>query len=168
MPNKMNKHEVEKCLYQCITEKKEGNAESLLELKSHFEIISTESINDYEDDVNEILNRLVESRVVSILQRPNGKPYISRAINFNQWVAKMEPQPNNLTIGTLNAGTAQVGNNNTLNVGISAEDFIKILGSFSAKPEPERKSILEQLSSAAQTGASLAESFIKITALMGM
>ena len=167
MQNKMTKNEVERCLYKCITEKMTGSAESLPELRGHFQIVSGESMTDYADEVDEILNNLRDERILSIENRPNGMWYICQGLNFDQWETKMNPKTNSFAIGSLHAETVQVGNDNTLNAGISADEFIKLLTLFSAKSEPERKSILEQLSSAAKTGASLAETFVKVLTLVG-
>lgn len=152
----MNEQELEKCIYKSFTQK--DGAVSLLDLKAYFQMISKENMSNYSEIVDKILNELFENKYLNWDERPNGMVYLTEGLNFDQWEAKMNPQTNNggFSIGSVNANHVQVGNQNTMNTGITAEQFIKALTAFSVKTEPEKKSIMDKILATASAGADVA------------
>ena len=161
----MNEHEIEKCIYKSFTQK-DGTA-SLLDLNAYFKMISNENMSDYGEIVDKILSELIENNSLNWYKRPNGMVYFTEGLHFDKWEAKMNPQTNNggISINTVNADKVQVGNQNTMNAGITAEQFIKALTAFSGKTEPEKKSIMDKVLATVSTGADVAAAVAAFIAL---
>lgn len=163
----MKKQEVEKCIYKSFVQKK-GAAISIPELKAYFQIVSEENMNDYGEIAQKILNELIENKYLNCDERPNGMVYLTEGLNFDQWETIMNPQTSNggISIGSVNANNVQVGNQNTMNTGVTAEQFIKALTAFSTKTEPEKKSIMDKVLSAVSAGADVAAAVAAFIALV--
>lgn len=163
----MNEQEFEKCIYKSFI-KKGGAALSFPELDLSFQTLSDMRMSDYGEAGEKILNELIDNKYLNYDKRPNGMVYFTEGLNFDQWEAKMNPQTNNggISIGSVNAGNVQVGNQNTMNVGVTAEQFIKALNAFGAKTEPEKKSIIDKVLSVASTGADVAAAVAAFIALV--
>ena len=163
----MDELELEKCIYKSFLRKKTP-ALSYLELKANFQIVSNESMNDYSGEVEKVIKKIVDNRFLKCEERPNGMPYFTEGLNFDQWETKMNPQTNNggFSIGTLNAGNVQVGNQNTMNNGVSADQFVKALETFNGKPEAEKKSIMDKVLAVVSAGADVAAAVAAFVALV--
>ncbi len=161
----MNVHEFEKCIYKSFTRK--DGAVSLPELKAYFQMISNENMSDYGETVNKILNELIDNKYLNWDKRPNGMVYFTEGLHFDKWEAKMNPQTNNggININSVNANNVQVGNQNTMNTGVTAEQFIKALTAFSVKTEPEKKSIMDKVLATVSAGADVAAAVAAFIAL---
>ena len=163
----MNEQEIEKCIYKSFA-KKTGAALSFPELKAYFQIISKENMNNYAEIAQKILNELIKKNYLNWEERPNGMSFFTEGLHFDKWEAIMNPQTNNggISIGSVNANNVQVGNQNTMNTGVTAEQFIKALTAFNAKTEPEKKSIMDKVLSVVSAGADVAAAVAAFIALV--
>ena len=78
------------------------------------------------------------------------------------------PQSNaQISIGSLNAQHVQVGNDNSMNINITAEQFANALSLLAQKESEEANSIAEKISSFVANGATMVEAVAKLIGLVG-
>lgn len=71
-----------------------------------------------------------------------------------------------INIGNLHADNVQVGNENTMNINITPDEFIGLLETLNTKPEPEKRSIFNKLADFVKSGLSIGELIIKLKGLL--
>ena len=163
----MNESDIEKCVYKSFL-RRSSPALSIPDLQVNFQKISGESMRDYGDVVEKVVNEIVDKGFLNYERRGAGMPYLTEGLNFDQWEAKMNPQANNggFSIGTLNASNVQVGNQNTMNAGVSVDQFVKALETFGGKPEAEKKFIIDKVLAAVGTGADVVAAVAALVAAL--
>jgi hypothetical protein len=134
-----------------------------------FDNLTGESIRDHVAVVEKVINELDDKKVLRFEMAPNGMPRMWKGINFDNLESAMSPRSSNshISIGSLNAQNIQVGNENNMNISITAEQFANALSSLANKPPEETKSIVEKVSSFVATGATVAEAVAKLVGLAG-
>ena len=154
----MDESLIEKFLFKLFSPLASNESKLWAELQGQFQIQLNESMQPYFDKVMEILDRLQQEHILIVDYLPGRMPSIRKGVLFDNWTAKMNSQentPNSINIGYVNLQTAQIGNDNTLNIGIPVADFVEALKAISNKPDKDRKSIVDKIAMYANTGASL-------------
>ena len=134
-----------------------------------FENLTGESIFDHQNLVNQIIDELVEGKVIRYEIASNSMLVIWKSINFDKLESAMNsPQSNaQISIGSLNAQHVQVGNDNSMNINITAEQFANALSLLAQKESEEANSIAEKISSFVANGATMVEAVAKLIGLVG-
>ncbi len=78
---------------------------------------------------------------------------------------KVMPQ-NHISIASLTAQNVQVGNENKMDIGITADQFANALSSLISKPPEESQSIVEKIFSRVAMGATVAEAVSTLLSLV--
>lgn len=138
------------------------------ELQIGFEVATGQSIKDHLDDVQAASDELEAKGYARFEQLPTGMPRVVRGIHFDQWRNEMKPSApsNQINISSLNAQNVQVGNENTMNVNITPEEFVDALNRIQQDPEKARSS-LSQLNELVKKGLSFGETVAKFISLFG-
>jgi len=137
------------------------------DLQVAFKVATGESLSNHQDVVNEVADDLEQAGYARFDQRPGGMPRIIKGIDFDKWESSMEPSNSSkqFNIGSLNAQNVQVGDQNTMNVNITPEEFIAALEKMQKDPE-KAKSVLSRLNDFAKQGLSLGQTVVKLIGLM--
>jgi hypothetical protein len=93
---------------------------------------------------------------------------ITKGIDFDVWSREMRPDKptSHFSISALNAHNVQVGNENTMNVNVTPDQFLAALENMQNNPK-KAKSILSTLSEELKKGLSIGETIAKFIALIG-
>lgn len=163
----MDEATIAKVLHKILSPLSQNKALLWPEIQVGFDNLTGESINDHLVVVEKVINELNDNRVLRFEMLPNGMPRMWKGINFDNLESSMSPRSSSshISIGSLNAQNVQVGNENNMNISITAEQFANALSSLANKPPEESKSIVEKVASLVATGASVAEA---VTALVGL
>ena len=158
-----------KVLHKILAPLSQNKALLWPEIQIGFDNLTGESINDHLDIVEKVINELNEKRILRFEMLPNGMPRMWKGINFDNLESAMSPRSSSshISIGSLNAQNVQVGNENKMNISITAEQFANALSSLADKPPAESKSIVEKVASFVATGATVAEAVAALVGLVG-
>jgi len=165
----MDEATIKKAFHKILAPLQQSKALLWPEIQIGFENLTGESINDHLAVVEKVINDLDDKKVLRFEMAPNGMHRIWKGINFDNFESAMSPRSSNshISIGSLNAQNVQVGNENNMNISITAEQFANALSSLANKPAEEAKSIVERVSSFVATGATVAEAVAKLVGLAG-
>jgi hypothetical protein len=162
----MDEATIAKVLHKILSPLPHNKALLWPDIQVGFDNLTGESILDHLVVVEKVINELNDKKVLRFEKAPNGMPRMWKGINFDNLESAMSPRSSNshISIGSLNAQNVQVGNENNMNISITAEQFANALSSLASKPPAESKSIVEKVASYVATGATVAEA---VTALVG-
>ena len=165
----MDEATIAKVLHKILSPVSQNKALLWPEIQVGFENLTGESINDHLGVVEKVINELNDNRVLRFEILPNGMPRMWKGINFDNLASSMSPRSSSshISIGSLNAQNVQVGNENNMNISITAEQFANALASLANKPPEESKSIVEKVASLVATGATIAEAVAALIGLVG-
>ncbi|WP_234263680.1 RIP homotypic interaction motif-containing protein [Hydrogenophaga sp. NFH-34] len=165
----MDEATIAKVLHKMLSSLSDNKALLWPDIQVRFEGLTGESINDHPDMVEKVVNELDDKKVLRFDAAPNGVPRMWKGINFDSLESVMSPRSSNshISIGSLNAQNVQVGNENSMNISITAEQFANALSSLASKPPEESKSIVEKVASCVATGATVAEAVAAFVGLIG-
>lgn len=163
----MDESTIAKILYKILSPLSDNKALLWHDVQVRFDNLTGESINDHLDVLEKVISKLDEEKILRFELAPNGMPRMWKGINFDNLEASINPRSSNshISIGSLSAKNVQVGNENSMNINITAEEFANALSSLASKPTEERKSIVEKISSLVGAGATVAGA---VTALIGL
>ncbi|WP_275288633.1 RIP homotypic interaction motif-containing protein [Halomonas elongata] len=161
------KGKIEKVIFNKLRELPSNKALLWTDLQVAFDVATGESIGDHLDKVQAVADELEGSDYARFEELPNGMPRITRGVDFDKWEQKMNPgdSGSHLNIESLNAQNVQVGDQNTMNVNITPEEFIDALERMQNDPE-KAKSVLSQLNDFAKQGLSFGQTVAKFVGLM--
>lgn len=165
----MDEATIQKVLHKILAPLPQNKALLWLDIQLGFENLTGESIGDHLAVAEKVINELDDMKVLRFERGLNGMPRIWKGINFDNLESAMSPRSSksHISIGSLNAQNVQVGNENNMNISITAEQFANALSSLANKPPEEAKSIVERVSSFVATGATVAEAVAKLVGLAG-
>lgn len=163
----MDEKNIEKFIYKILSPLPENKALLWPEIQVRFENLTGIPIKESLDIFENVINELNNEKVVRFEKAPNGMPIMRKGINFDVLASSMNPRSSNshISIASLNAQNVQVGNENNMNISITAEQFANALSSLANKPPAESKSIVEKVASCVATGATVAQA---VSALVGL
>lgn len=138
------------------------------DLQVAFDVATGKSLNDYLDEVDAVVEELEAAQFARFEQSPNKMIRVFKGVDFDKWSNSMKPSQNNsqININSLTAHNVQVGNENTMNINITPEQFVEALSAL-IKNQKKANSIIDELSSYLKKGVSLAEVIAKFVTLMG-
>lgn len=165
----MDETTVTKVLHKLLSPLSQNKALLWPDIQVGFNNLTGELIQDHLVVVEKVINELNDKRVFQFEIAPNGIPRMWKGINFDNLESVMNPRSSSshINIGSLNAQNVQVGNENNMNISITAEQFANALSSLADKPPAESKSIVEKVASFVATGATVAEAAAALVSLVG-
>ena len=160
---------IEKVLHKIISPLPQTKALLWPEIQIGFDNLTGESIQDHLVAVEKVINELNDKRILRFEMLPNGIPRMWKGINFDNLESAMSPRSSSshISIGSLNAQNVQVGNENNMNISVTAEQFANALSSLADKPPAESKSIVEKVASFVATGATVTQAVAALVGLVG-
>ncbi len=164
------KEKIEKVIFNKLRELPPNKALLWTDLQVAFDIATGKSIGNHLVEVQAVADELEGSDYAHFEELPNGMPRITKGVDFDKWEQRMNPgnsgnSSRQLNIGSLNAQNVQVGDQNTMNVNITPEEFIDALERMQNEPE-KAKSVLSQLNDFAKQGLSFGQTIAKFVGLM--
>jgi hypothetical protein len=161
------KDKIEKVLFKKLRELPSNKALLWPDFQVAFDVATGASLSDHLEEVQEVADTLEKSDYARFEQLPNGMPRITKGVDFDKWENEMAPTNpgSSLNIGSLNAQNVQVGDQNTMNVNITPQEFIEALEKLQKDPE-KAKSVLSQLNDFAKQGLSFGQTVAKFIGLM--
>ena len=161
------KEKIKKILFNKLRELSSNKVLLWPDLQVAFDVATGKSLNDHLEEMQEVADELEKADYARFEKAPNGMPRIMKGVDFDKWENKMSPinRGNNLNIGSLNARNVQVGDQNTMNVNITPEDFIGALKKMQNDPE-KAKSVIFQLNDLAKQGLSFGHTVAKFIGLI--
>jgi hypothetical protein len=165
----MDEATIEKVLHKILSPLPHNKALLWPDIQVGFDNLTGESIRDHFDVVKKVIDELNDEKVLRFEMAPNGMPRMWKGINFDNLESAMSPRSSNshISIGSLNAQNVQVGNENNMNINITAEQFANALSSLASKKPAESNSIVEKVASYVAKGATVAEAVTAFVGLVG-
>jgi uncharacterized protein YecA (UPF0149 family) len=159
---------IKKVIYNKLSSIPDKKALLFPDLQIAFHNGTGKSLSDYLEELKKIADELEADQFAKFEKLPSGMPRILKGVNFNKWSSIMNPKRTNsqINISSFNANNVQVGNENTMNVGVTPEEFVEALKSLTKEPE-KAKSIIDQLSGYVKEGVGIADAVTKFMALIG-
>lgn len=161
------KEKIEKVIFNKLKELPSNKALLWPDVQIAFEFATGESLGNHFETVKEVMDELEKSDFANFKEAPNGMFRITKGVDFDKWESKMNPNysGSRLKIESLKAQNVQVGNQNTMYVNITPEEFIDALERMQNNPE-KAKSVLSELNDFAKQGLSFGQTVAKFIGLM--
>ena len=123
------KEKIEKVLFKKLRELPSNKALLWPDFQVAFDVATGASLSDHLEEVQEVADTLEKSDYARFEQLPNGMPRITKGVDFDKWENEMAPTNpgSSLNIGSLNAQNVQVGDQNTMNVNITPQEFLSLI-----------------------------------------